>query len=368
MSSVVRPIGHEDRLSLIEHLDELRTRLIICIAAFLVAFSFCYAENNRLLHIVNRPLEKSQKNNATKHTNGALAQTSRYQLESGRFYRSVGPALTGLDKALGSLAQTRGVSAAQRAQVAQASAAIRRAAIQASAAERAIPTNSTRQPVTLGVTEPFLTTFTVASYAAILLSLPILLFQAYAFVLPAFSREERRVALPLMLMVPVLFIAGVLFSYFVALPRAVNFLQNFNSDSFDILVRAQDYYKFSIILLAGVGLLFQIPVGVLALTRLRVVTTKQLRKNRGYVLLGISILAAVATPTPDPVTMLVTMAPLLILFELSILLARIFEPKAGAPSRWDWGDEDDEDSDDEALQDDRSGYDDQAGDRPPALS
>ena len=125
-----------------------------------------------------------------------------------------------------------------------------------------------RLPVTLGVTEPFVTTFTVAGYAALLLSLPFLLYQAYAFVLPAFSPQERKVALPLMLMVPVLFLAGVAFGYFVALPRAIHFLQNFNDGNFDILIRATDYYKFSIVLIALIGLLFQIPVGVLAVTRL----------------------------------------------------------------------------------------------------
>ena len=345
----VRPIGHEDRLSLVEHLDELRTRLIWSIAVLVIAFAFCYAENNRLLHIVNRPLERSQKiEGGAKHSNAPLQQTARYQKETGRFFRSIGPALTGVDDALTTLGGAKGVSATQRAQVATASAQLRRAVAQARVAAAAVPTNNTRQPITLGVTEPFLTTFTIAGYAALLLAMPFLLYQAYAFVLPAFSPSERRQVLPLMLMVPVLFICGVLFSYFVALPRAVDFLQNFNADSFDILVRAQDYYRFSIILLAGVGLLFQIPVGVLALTRLRVVTTKQLRKNRGYVLLAISILAAVATPTPDPVTMLVTMAPLVVLFELSILLARIFEPKGTSP-RWSFGDDDEEDDGDDHV-------------------
>ena len=127
-------------------------------------------------------------------------------------------------------------------------------------------------PVTLGVTEPFVTTFTVAFYVALLLSLPFLLYQVYAFVLPAFSPRERKVALPLMLMVPVLFIAGAAFGYFVVLPRAIDFLQNFNDDKFDILIRATDYYKFAVILIALMGLLFQIPVGVLAVTRLGIVT------------------------------------------------------------------------------------------------
>ena len=102
--------------------------------------------------------------------------------------------------------------------------------------------------MTLGVGEPFTATFKVAAYAALLLSLPMLLCQLYAFVLPAFSPRERQVALPLMLMVPFLFIAGVVFAYFVVLPNAIEFLQNFNDDNFDILLQARDYYRFSILL------------------------------------------------------------------------------------------------------------------------
>ena len=112
-----------------------------------------------------------------------------------------------------------------------------------------------------------------------------------------------------MLMVPALFLAGVAFGYFVALPRAIHFLQTFNDGNFDILVRATDYYKFAIVLIALIGLLFQIPVGVLAVTRLGIISARQLAKNRGYVILAIAVVAAVATPTPDPVTMLIAMAP-----------------------------------------------------------
>ena len=206
--------------------------------------------------------------------------------------------------------------------------------------------------MTLGVTEPFTATITIAFYASLLLAMPILLFQAYAFVLPAFSPGERKLALPLMLMVPVLFIAGAAFGYFVVLERAVAFLQNFNDDSFDILLQAKDYFKFAVLFVAGIGLLFQIPVGVLAITRLGIFTPRQLAKNRGYVILGIAIVAAVATPTPDPFTMTLAMGPLIILFELSILLARWLErvsPRSGS-SRW--GDDDDAQDDDDDAQDD----------------
>jgi sec-independent protein translocase protein TatC len=153
-----------------------------------------------------------------------------------------------------------------------------------------------------------------------------------------------------MLLVPVLFVAGVAFGYFVALPRAIEFLQNFNDDSFDILIRAADYYKFSIVLLAIIGLLFQIPVGVLAVTRLGVVSARQLARNRGYIILGLAVVAAVATPTPDPVTMIIAMAPLILLFELSVLLARVFERRREAAEAageaeddgWGLGDDDDD--------------------------
>jgi sec-independent protein translocase protein TatC len=339
--SLVRPIGHEDRLSLVEHLDELRTRLILCLVAFLIAFSFSYWQHDWLLETVNRPLEATQNLDGDRRSQDPLEQAARYQVRSGDAQRATVVALERLERVLGRLARADTLTAAERAELRAALPALEKAAAANAAAASAVPTNRERQPITLGVTEPFMTTFTVAGYAALLISLPFLLYQAYAFVLPAFTAEERRVALPLMLLVPVLFIGGVAFGYFVALPRAIEFLQNFNDDSFDILIRAADYYRFSVLLLAIIGLLFQIPVGVLAVTRLGIVTPSQLAHNRGYVLLGIAILAAVATPTPDPVTMMIAMAPLVILFELSVLLARVFERRRPASPREGWDVDDD---------------------------
>ena len=341
--SRLRPIGHEDRLSLVEHLDELRNRLIACVAVFVVAFSVCYWQNGWLLDKVNQPLYDSQHLGSTKtHSQDPLEESSRFQIQSGKAAKATSAALVTLDRLLASVSAQADLSRADRAALAASSRQLRAAARAQAAAAAATPTNPRRLPVTLGVTEPFVTTFTVAGYAALLLSLPFLLYQAYAFVLPAFSPRERKVAMPLMLMVPVLFIAGAAFGYFVALPRAIDFLQNFNDDNFDILIRATDYYKFSIVLIALIGLLFQIPVGVLAVTRLGIISARQLSRSRGYVILGISVVAAVATPTPDPVTMLVAMAPLLVLFELSVLLARILERRrvaAGPDERWDLDDD-----------------------------
>src|SRR4051794_26024538 len=335
---VVRPVGHEDRLSLIDHLDELRTRLIYCIVAFVICFSFCYWQNHWLLRTVNRPLQSTQNLDGKKRSQDPLEESARFAIRSGAAQKRTAEALRTTSVAMGAVAAGRNLTAAQRTALLAAQRDLELAARAQAIAAAAVPTNRGRQPITLGVTEPFVTTFTVAAYAAILLSLPLILWQAYAFVLPAFSPAERRVALPLMLMVPFLFLSGVAFGYFVALPRAINFLQNFNDQSFDILIRAADYYKFSVVLLAVIGLLFQIPVGVLAVTRLGVISARQLGRNRGYVILALAIVAAVATPTPDPVTMLIAMAPLVILFELSILMARILErrsERSAAQAMWD---------------------------------
>ena len=247
------------------------------------------------------------------------------------------------------------LTAAQQAQIDRTATALAKAATQVSQAAQALPRNNQRNLVTLGVTEPFTATITLAFYSALLLAMPFLLYQMYAFILPAFSPKERNVALPLMLMVPVLFIAGVLFGYFVVLDRAVEFLQNFNDDSFDILLQAKDFFKFAVFFLAGIGMLFQIPVGVLAVTRLGIFTPKQLAKNRGYVILGIAVIAAVATPTPDPVTMTLAMAPLIVLFELSILLARWIDRIKPADTDEEDDNEDEEDDGDEDEEDEDDG-------------
>jgi sec-independent protein translocase protein TatC len=233
----LRPVDFEDRLTLVEHLDELRTRIIISIAVFAAAFALCFWQNSRLLDIANGPLP------------GGLT------------------------------------------------------------------------PITFGVTEPFTTTVTISAYAALVISLPVILYQAYAFVLPALTTREKRVVVPFLIMVPVLFVAGVVFGYFVVLPAATKFLLNFNDNQFNIQVRARDYYSFFTLTLGVMGLIFQLPIGILAVTRLGIVTPEQLSKNRRYAYV-ILLIVAMLLPGTDPITMLIEAVPLLLLYEASVLLAR----------------------------------------------
>lgn len=236
----LRLVTHDDRLTVVEHLDELRTRIVISLLALAVALGLCLWQNHLVFDLLDRPL----------------------------------------------------------------------------------PHN--REPLTLGVTEPFFTTLTVCAYAALVLALPVVLYQIYAFVLPAFTPTERRAVFPLLLMVPVLFAAGVVFGYFVVLERAVNFLLDFNQDEFNVQIRARDYYSFVAMALLGLGLLFQVPVVILALSRLGVVSPRRLRGARRYAILVNAVVAAAVSPGPDVVTMLLTMIPLVVLYELSIVLAAVF--------------------------------------------
>jgi len=154
----------------------------------------------------------------------------------------------------------------------------------------------------------------------------VILLQAYGFFIPAIASQHRRQVLPVMFAIPGPFALGVAFGYAVVLPAALHFFQNFNSDQFNVLVQAGPYYKFAATVLLAMGLLFQIPVAIIAITRAGVVTARQLRRNRRYAVLACGLVAAVLPG--DAITMLLEVLPLYMLFELSVLIAGIFERRA----------------------------------------
>jgi sec-independent protein translocase protein TatC len=313
MATRLKPIAHDERLSLVEHLDELRTRVIICVVALLVVGGVCLWQDDVILETVNKPLADVANKKPCDQTRDPLEQADCWQQAQKRVNEQIAATAR-------SLAANAEGDAALRAQARDLAAA-------AAAAAEITPAKSPKLPVTLGVGEPLTATLLVAAYTALLLTLPLLLYQLYAFVLPAFSPTERQVALPLMVMVPFLFYAGVVFAYFLVLPAAVDFLQNFNDDNYDVLLQARDYNKFAIMVMGVMGLLFQLPVVILAATRMGIISPAQLRKNRRYAILIIAVLAALL-PGGDPVTMLLMMVPILFLYEGSILLASLLERRA----------------------------------------
>jgi sec-independent protein translocase protein TatC len=182
---------------------------------------------------------------------------------------------------------------------------------------------------TLSVAEPFMTSFMVALYAAVCVALPIIVYQLWAFLAPAFDEKDQKVVSRCVLAATFLFAGGVLFSYFIVLPSATPFLLGFDSDQYDIQLRARDYYSFVGMTSVFTGLVFELPVILLALVRIGVLSADRLRRSRR---LGIVICVALAAALPgvDPVTTTFQALPLLVLFEATIRLAGFFERRWAA--------------------------------------
>jgi len=172
--------------------------------------------------------------------------------------------------------------------------------------------------------EPFVTSFTVAFYAALAIALPILIWQLWAFLAPALTESNQAAVARLVGAATVLLLCGMAFGYFIALPNILDFLLNFDSDQYNTQLRAHDYFRFTSLLLLGFGLMFELPVFILGCVRLGVLSAAKLRRNRrvGY---GLCIIAVVLLPGVDFVSMGLQALPVLVLFEASIWLAVVME-------------------------------------------
>jgi sec-independent protein translocase protein TatC len=238
-----RRLGHGEEATLVEHLDELRTRLIIALIALAAGFAVAYGFHGQLLEWLNQPLP---------------------------------PHL--------------------------------------------------RKPVTFGVAEPFLTSVMVSLYAGFLLALPVILWQTWSFLAPAFQQHAQRNVAVLVAFATVLGVGGVLFGYWVALPAAVHFLTGYDSAHYQILIRARDYYSFASLVLLACAVVYEVPIFVLALVRLRVLSAAKLRRNWRTGIVVMTVIA-VALPGIDPITTMLELVPLLLLYALAVVLASILEPR-----------------------------------------
>jgi len=242
-----RRLAYGEEATLVEHLEELRQRLFVCIGALGLALVVTVAFHRRILHLLNRPLPRD------------------------------------------------------------------------------IP-----KPLTLSPAEPLTTALWVSLYAAILIVLPVILWQAWAFFSPAVEAEHERPMRWLVLFASVLLVVGVVFGYFVALPAAVHYLTNFDKHEFNVQLRAKDYYSFTTMVMLAMGVVFELPIFVLGAVRLGILTTRRLRKNRRIGYFAVACVG-VALPGVDPITTLIETVPLWFLFELSIWLSVLVERRAPAP-------------------------------------
>ncbi|HEX6663992.1 MAG TPA: twin-arginine translocase subunit TatC [Gaiellaceae bacterium] len=244
MRALPRRLRHGEEATLVEHLDELRTRIFVCLGALALGFVVAFVFRDNLLNWLNAPL----------------------------------PAGRG-------------------------------------------------KPITLGVAEPFLTSFKISLLAGLGLALPVVLWQLWSFLAPAVEEHAQRLVFLFVLLASVLLVAGVAFGYWIVLPQAVHFLTNFDQSQYHIQLRARDYYGFVMTVLLAVGLVFELPIFILALVRLDVLSTRTLRHNRrlGYFIVAV---IAVLLPGVDPVTTTLEAIPLMVLYEGSIWLAVLMDRRA----------------------------------------
>ncbi len=306
---VLAAIGHDEELPLTGHLEELRTRLIVSFAVLGVAFGLCFWQNHRLLSLIDAPLAQ-QTQQQVREGHGPLGNT--YVVARGA--RDVALQLRGV---VGLLAAEHHRQPALQATLSRIDGQLQR-----DARGLALPARGNR-PITLGIGEPFTTTVTVSLIFALTIALPLLIWQLYAFIIPAVNPAQRRAMRPLAAAIPVLFLAGMAFGYYVVLPAAVHFFQNFNSNQFNVLVQASQYYRFAATTLLAMGLMFQVPVAILLVTRAGIITPARLRRSRRYAVAACALVAA-ALPG-DAITMLLETVPLYLLFEGSVLLATLID-------------------------------------------
>lgn len=251
----VRRAQSDERLSIVEHLHELRSRIVIAVVTLVVAFVGLYLVRDQLLELLQRPLPQK--------------------------YRDSGL-------------------------------------------------------ITLSPTEPFFTTLKVCFWASVLVSIPVWLYQLYAFVIPAVVDQSRRLMLLVVAGISALFLAGVAFGFYVVLPVALEFLLGFGEGQFQAEVRAQEYFGFVTTLMLGSGLMFEVPAAMVGLARLGVVTADMFVKQWRVAVVAIAAIAAIL-PGGDPMSMLLLMIPQLALYALGVVLAKRF----GRPLLWRHDDESD---------------------------
>jgi len=183
--------------------------------------------------------------------------------------------------------------------------------------------------IAIEVASPFFAPLKLAFFTALVVTMPWLLYQAWAFVAPGLYKREKRLAMPLLASAVALFYIGCAFAFFFVLPSVFKFLTLVTPDGVSMMTDINAYLNFVLVIFLAFGLSFELPIALVILVLLGWVTTDQLREARGYAVVGVFVLAAIITP-PDVVSQLMLAIPMCLLYEAGIIAARLLAPKPGA--------------------------------------
>ncbi len=181
-----------------------------------------------------------------------------------------------------------------------------------------------------GLTEAFFVYMKLAIFSSLIITIPFVLYQIWKFIAPGLLPDEKKYVVPFVISSSLLFIGGVLFGYFVALPPAFEFFVSFNSKYLQAMIAFSDYLSLFVTFLLGFGLSFELPVFMFFLAKLGIVNAKMLSKQRRYAILVIFVVAAILTPSPDALSQALMAIPLMFLYEVSIFVTKFVEKNKAA--------------------------------------
>ena len=333
------------QMSFLEHLDELRSRLVKSVIILIAAFFVCFYFSNSIYNFLSVPIRK------------ALSDAERRQLpisgktgseivvpiseikegESGRYIISVDTTISGAVLPAGTSVNAEvardsdgllGLFTTEPlfTNSAKVPAGIRLPVAYIDGIAKAEKDADSKMTVTTAP-EGFTLLVTVSLYSAVALALPLLLWQIWGFISPALYKHERRYVTPFIALSTTSFVGGAAFAYYILFPPAVNFLLNVGEGEFQFQLRASDYLDFITIIMLAMGLVFQMPAITYVLARIGLVTAGLLVRSWKISLIVILIVAAVVSPTTDVVNLMLFAAPMMGLYVVSIFIAWFFNKK-----------------------------------------
>ncbi len=327
------------QMSFLDHLDELRQRLIHSAIAIAVAFALCFAFSEQIFNFLAVPVKKELRKArlAKQATYGQPALDSLKDGEIVQYSFAQETVVGNIPVPLGTTIRCKVATANGVKSLVLAEAwAIGKNTIAAetslsnliSAGEKQVVYGEQDDLVLLGIPSAFTLYMRVALYIGIGLAIPFLLYQVWAFISPGLYKHEKRYAVPVLTMTGFFFLAGAAFAYYIAFPAACNYLLGLQSEGgFRTLPDAESYFDLIILIMIGLGIVFQIPTVAFVLGRIGLITPKMMLKAWRYAVVIIAIISALLTPTADAFNMILFAAPMLVLYFLSVGIVWVFGKK-----------------------------------------
>ena len=325
------------QMSFLDHLDELRSRLIYSVAAIAIAFAICFYFSGRIFNFLAGPV-KEQLQKASRRQNSANGQINFNQLNEGEVVDYIFPQETviyGARIAIGATVPVKKITKNNEPRLVLARTLIvggQPIAPDTSITDilkygesRMVYDDITDKLMVSNLTSPFMIYMQVALYAALAFVIPFLLYQVWAFISPGLYKHEKGYVVPVLVMSTFFFALGATFAYKIAFPTACDFLLSWAAESgFSTLINAEEYLNLIIMIMLGLGLVFQIPTIAYLLGRIGLLTPRIMLRYWRQAIVVIAIVSAVLTPTTDYVNMLVFAAPMVALYFLSVGIVWIF--------------------------------------------